>query len=76
MKVKPLDWAVYPPIGLEGDPGDIYALGVGGHYCIKDGRTLFWVDDPFTWEDFRSEAEAKSAAQSDHQERVLSLLTP
>ena len=72
--VKPLDWRARPPAGLEGDPGDLYAVGVGGDYCIKKDGTLFWVEDPFTWQKFNDKVEAKSAAFVDHETRVLALL--
>lgn len=74
LKVKPLEWTDEPPVGQEGDPGSQYATGVGGDYCLHQDGTLFWVDDPFTWAKFATEASAKRAAQEDHRGRVLALI--
>lgn len=72
--VKPLEWRAEPPIGQEGNPGNLYAAGVGGDYCVEKDGTLWWAHDPFVWENFNDKTEAKSAAQLDHEKRVLALL--
>lgn len=74
VKVKPLEWRIEPPVGQDGDPGDEYALGVGGDYCLKVDGCLFWVEDPFTFAIYQSRKSAKEAAQRDHEKRVLALL--
>jgi len=74
VRVKLLNWTAEAPIDQEAKPGDLYALGIGGHYCVKPDGELWWSIDPFTWQKFNDKTEAKSAAQIDHDDRVLALI--
>jgi hypothetical protein len=74
MKVKLLTWTRTPPEGMDGHPGHLYAVGLGGHYCVEPDGTLWWAHEPFTHKNFNDKTEAKSAAQIDHDDRVLGLI--
>lgn len=87
MNIKPLQWTQPDPENpnhMGGEDDLLIALGVGGFYSISqlqriskapfEGYLLWWVEDPFTFAEFGSVAEAMVAAQADHETRVLRLL--
>ncbi|KQS90331.1 hypothetical protein [Rhizobium sp. Leaf386] len=81
--VKPLEWRVPKEDSPKDPPAEDIALcadGIGGIYGISrkqsvgPERLVWWVDDPFTWTGYASIAEAKAAAQADHETRALALI--
>lgn len=84
LTVKALEWRV-PNDDSPRDPCiDDIALcadGIGGVYGISRKQTVgperlvWWVGDPFTWTGYASIAEAKAAAQADHEKRVLNCIS-
>ena len=81
--VKPLEWRVPKEDSPKDPPAEDIALcadGIGGIYGISrkqsvgPERLVWWVEDPFTWTGFASIAEAKSAAQADHEARIRAAL--
>lgn len=83
LRVKLLEWRVPKEDSPKDPPAEDIALcadGIGGIYGISRKQSVgpeqlvWWVDDPFTWTGYASIAEAKAAAQADHEARVLSCL--
>lgn len=82
VEVKKLEWRkpTDHPQDMEGECSSV-ANGIGGRYSISNpernkdgvyGWLLYLADDEFRWEWFPSIAEAKAAAQDDHDLRILS----
>lgn len=82
VRVKPLEWEEPTDHPQDDDENcAIMAHGLGGRYSISreqsvGPRYLLWMaDDEFTWHGYASEEEARDAAQSDYEQRILSVLT-
>lgn len=82
VEVKPLEWRVPTdrPDEME-DSALLIADGIGGHYAISHPQKvgpkflLWWAHDPFHWAGFDTPEEAKSAAEADYRNRILSTLS-
>ena|GEM_PF-4820677 len=78
-EIKPLQWLRKDPPGQwgledEDDAGDIFAMSVGGCFRITKDALLWFAEDPFRWKQFKTVAEAKGFAQSEHERLVRALL--
>ena len=81
VEIKPLKWSKQEPnnilIVLDDDSkGSVWALGVGGFYEITKDAILWLSLNPFYWKQFKTVAEAKAAAQADHEQVVRIFLVP
>lgn len=80
-QIKPLKWSKQGPnnirVVLDDDSkGSVWALGVGGFYEITKNAILWLSQDPLCWKQFKTVAEAKAAAQADHEQLVRTFLVP
>lgn len=74
IRVKPLVWTKKPPVLMEAEPGELFALGIGGFYAAEADGTLWDAENGFSWAKHADQSAAKAAAQADHERRVLAMV--